>query len=252
MTADPRPLPRAYAHSDCEHPRPLLDALHHGFCNVEADVYLVDGRLLIAHDEEDLRPGRSLEALYLEPLRRRVLANGGRVHRGATGFTLLIDVKTEAEPTYLVLSALLTGYREILTAFGGDGVRPGAVTVLVSGNRPVELMAREESRLAALDGRLPDLEWNPSPRLVPWVSDEWSRVSAWRGVGPLPTEDAARLRSAAQTAHRQGRKLRFWGAPDLPSVWRALLRGGVDLLSVDDLSGLRDFLLSVEPEPSSG
>ena len=40
--SSPTPLPRAHAHNDYEHPRPLLDALSHGFCSVEADVHLVD------------------------------------------------------------------------------------------------------------------------------------------------------------------------------------------------------------------
>ena len=34
------PLPNAHAHNDYEHKRPLFDALDHGFCSVEADVFL--------------------------------------------------------------------------------------------------------------------------------------------------------------------------------------------------------------------
>ena len=48
--ADPLPLGRAHAHNDYEHTRPLLDALDCGFGSIEADVHLVDGRLLVAHD----------------------------------------------------------------------------------------------------------------------------------------------------------------------------------------------------------
>ena len=36
------PRPQAHAHNDYYHTRPLLDALSHGFCSVEADVFLVD------------------------------------------------------------------------------------------------------------------------------------------------------------------------------------------------------------------
>ncbi len=36
-------LPQAHAYHDYHHARPLLDALAHGFCSVEADVFLVDG-----------------------------------------------------------------------------------------------------------------------------------------------------------------------------------------------------------------
>ena len=35
-------LERAHAHNDYEHPRPLFDALDHGFKSVEADIWLVE------------------------------------------------------------------------------------------------------------------------------------------------------------------------------------------------------------------
>src|SRR5713226_4549315 len=97
--ADPVPLTRAHAHNDYEHARPLLDALDHGFCSVEADIYLVEGKLLVAHDRNKIQPERTLQALYLDPLRERVRQNGGRVYRGGPSLTLLIDVKSDAEKT---------------------------------------------------------------------------------------------------------------------------------------------------------
>ena len=39
----PKPLGQAHAHNDYYHKRPLLDALSHGFCSVEADVFLKNG-----------------------------------------------------------------------------------------------------------------------------------------------------------------------------------------------------------------
>jgi hypothetical protein len=84
-------LPRAHAHNDYEHPRPLLDALDHGFGSVEADIHLVEGRLLVAHDLHQTRPGRTLEALYLEPLRERARRFGGRIHPEEPEFILLIN-----------------------------------------------------------------------------------------------------------------------------------------------------------------
>src|SRR5579871_6562583 len=91
----PLPLTRVHAHNDYEHRRPLFDALDHGFCSVEADIYLVEGALLVGHDRKDLRPERTLEKLYLDPLRERVRANGGRVYPAGPPVWLLIDVKTE-------------------------------------------------------------------------------------------------------------------------------------------------------------
>ena len=84
--------PVMHAHNDYEHARPLHDALARGFGSVEADIWLVDGALLVAHDRKALRPDRTLQALYLDPLRERVRTLGGRVQPGRDGFTLLVDV----------------------------------------------------------------------------------------------------------------------------------------------------------------
>ena len=48
------PLTNAHAHNDYEHTRPLFDALDQGFNSVEADVFLVDGKLLVGHTAFDL------------------------------------------------------------------------------------------------------------------------------------------------------------------------------------------------------
>jgi hypothetical protein len=238
-----RPLPRAHAHNDYEHPRPLLDALDQGFCSVEADVYLVNGELLVAHDRPDLRPDRTLQALYLEPLRERIAVNGGWVHRGAEeSLTLLIDIKADAELAYARLRELLAGYRDMLTAFGPGRTRAGAVTVILSGDRPWNTLEKETERLAALDGRLADLDRDWQPDLVPLISDRWGAHFTWNGSGPFPEAERIQLREIVERAHRQGRRVRFWGAADQPAIWRAQLEAGVDLINTDRLAELAGFL----------
>ena len=113
--AEPVPLIHAHAHNDYEHKRPLLDALDHGFCSVEADIYLVDGQLLVAHDRSKVKPERTLQALYLDPLRERVKKNGGRVYPGGPECTLLIDLKPRWQTIYPVLRDTLTNYADMLT-----------------------------------------------------------------------------------------------------------------------------------------
>jgi hypothetical protein len=65
--------PCGHAHNDYEHERPLHEALELGFCSVEADVHLVAGSLLVAHDLGDTDPERTLQSLYLGPLRVSLL-----------------------------------------------------------------------------------------------------------------------------------------------------------------------------------
>ncbi|MFC1633747.1 phosphatidylinositol-specific phospholipase C/glycerophosphodiester phosphodiesterase family protein [Planctomycetota bacterium] len=241
------PLSHAHAHNDYRHDRPLLDALAHGFCSVEADIFLVDGDLFVAHDREEIRPHRTLRGLYLDPLRKRIKQNGGRVYPNGPEFTLLIDFKTEAVSTYKALDKILAEYRDIFTSFDSEGRRGKAVLAIISGNRPLALMKSQEVRYASCDGRLTDLKSDAPASLIPMISDHWGRHFTWKGSGPMPAEERLKLREIVQTAHKKGRRVRFWATPDRPSpareaLWRELLAAGVDLLNTDDLMGLRQFL----------
>ena len=239
----PTPLVRAHAHNDYQHERPLLDALDHGFCSVEADIHLVDGALLVAHDLDQCRPDRTLEALYLDPLRGRVAKNGGRVYPDGPGFTLLIDIKSGTEDTYAALHDVLEGYADILTEFRKKKTIERAVIALVSGNRPVRTMAAQSPRYAALDGRPPDLRRDPPVSLVPLVSSAWGSVFSESEDGRLSDGDRAKLEQMIQQAHDQGRRIRFWGVPGGMGLWPLLYDLGVDLINADDLGIAQTFLL---------
>lgn len=244
------PLPNAHAHNDYEHRHPLLDALAHGFCSVEADVHLVDGMLLVAHDRAQVQPHRTLEALYLDPLRERVHRNRGMVYPEGPEFLLLIDVKSEALATYMRLRQVLKRYADILTEFRPGRVRKRAVTVILSGNRAIEIIAREPVRYLGVDGRLEDLDRQIDPRLMPLVSDAWPRHFRWFGSGEMPVAERMRLGALVRKAREQGVKLRFWATPETFNCWRVLCDAGVDLISTDQLSRLRDFLLGYVPGSS--
>jgi hypothetical protein len=241
------PLPQAHAHNDYEHKRPLLDALEQGFCSVEADVFLVDRELLVGHARKDLRPERTLEKLYLEPLRQRAQANKGRIYSGGPTIYLLIDVKSDAKPTYAALAAVLARYADILSVARGGKFEAKAVTVVVSGNCDREAIGAQEVRHAAIDGRRPDLDSDAPSHLVPWVSAAWGSVFRWRGIGPMPEEERTKLHDFVAKAHRRGRLVRFWATPEEPVLWKELQAAGVDLINTDKLADLRRFLLDNRP-----
>jgi hypothetical protein len=235
------PLIHAHAHNDYEHNRPLFDALDQGFCSVEADIYLVEGKLLVAHHLTEVKPGRTLQALYLDPLRERIKKNGGRVYPDGPQVTLLIDLKTRWQTLYPVLRSVLQDYSDIVTTFTGDKVKTNAITVVITGDRSKEMFAGETTRYAGLDGDLSDLDSTDSPARVPWVSSDWSRTFRWQGTGPMPLGESLKLRGMVERAHQRGRRIRFWGAPDQAVFWREMLSHHVDLINTDDLPGLRKF-----------
>src|SRR5258708_19344042 len=97
LPAKPKRLTNVHAHNDYEHARPLFDALDHGFCSVEADIHLVEGQLLVAHSRSEVKPSRTLQSLYLEPLRERVRKNAGWVYPPSPHATLLIHIQSPSQ-----------------------------------------------------------------------------------------------------------------------------------------------------------
>jgi len=241
--ATPKPLRQAHAHNDYAHKRPLLDALDHGFCSVEADVFLIDGKLLVAHDRKDVRVDRTLEALYLDPLRARVGKNGGRVFPGGPRFHLLIDFKSEGKTTYAALEKVLAKYRDMLSRVEDGKLVDQAVRITISGNRPKEQIAASNPRYAGIDGRMGDLSSDMPNHLMPLISDNWGNHFKWRGEGKFSAAERTKLRAAVRQAHQRGRAIRFWAIPDRPELWKELSEAGVDQINTDKLAELQAFLL---------
>jgi len=187
-----------------------------------------------------------LQALYLDPLHHLVKANGGSVFPHGPEFTLLIDLKTKWTQIYPALPEVLKQYADILVTFH-DGVKQtNAILAIITGSRSKEMFDGEAIRYAALDGELDDLGSDKSADLIPWISSNWFDHFQWRGNGQIPAEEEARLKDIVARAHKQARRVRFWGAPDQPTFWQALLNAQVDLINTDDLKGAKEFLTAHE------
>jgi glycerophosphoryl diester phosphodiesterase family protein len=239
-------LPHAHSHNDYEQTRPLLDALDNGFTSIEADVWLVNDRLLIGHSFFQLHPDVTFESAYLEPLARHVAAHAGRVYDDwPHSVQLLVDVKTEAEATYRALDQALARQPGLLTRFVDGRTEEGAVTVVISGNRAPALMAGQHERFAGYDGRAADAGTAVASSLMPLVSERWDNLFHWQGGGSMPGSERTRLRDFVAAAHAHGQRVRFWATPDdapeRDAVWSELIGAGVDYVNTDDLPALRSW-----------
>jgi hypothetical protein len=244
--ADPRlgsPLPRAHAHNDYHHDRPLLDALERGFCSVEADIYLVGDNLMVGHSRLELRKGRTLQNLYLDPLARLARKNKNRIYADGPTITLLVDIKTDGVRVYARLREVLAEYQDMLSYVKEGEYHKGAVQIVISGDRPRQEIAADKTRYVGIDGRLGDLDSKDPAHLVPLISDRWSSHFKWRGQGEFPQAEREKLESIVRRAHAAGRRVRFWATPENPAVWRELDRVGVDHINTDKLDELREYLL---------
>lgn len=237
-------LPNAYAHNDYWHKRPLYDALDKGFTHIEADVYLRDGQLVVAHLLPRLRMHKTLDSLYLKPLAACINGTNHGIACPDYPVMLMIDIKSNSRRTYIALRELLEKYRPLLSYCNNGLYKPGRITVVLTGHKPVKLLRSETDRIAFVDEDLMQVCKDTINRnFFETASCRYSRMLSWIGDGPMPLNEREHLCAYVNAAHRLGKKVRLWASPEKKIVWQALLNCGVDLINTDQLDNLKNFLL---------
>ncbi|RFZ84128.1 hypothetical protein DYU05_00375 [Mucilaginibacter terrenus] len=235
----------AFAHNDYFHKRPLYDALDNGFTNLEADIFLRNGKLVVAHILPMVDNKGTLEDLYLKPLLASVNGSSNLAARPLGPVTLMIDIKSNAEKTYQALNILLNKYSSIISGYENGKIVQRPVTVVITGNKPFKIIKEQKSRLAFIDEDLTKTYKDTlSTNVYQTASCKYSKMLKWNGKGSLPLKQRQHLSAYVKMAHKYGKKVRLWASPENENVWRELLSCGVDLINTDQLPRLRNFLLA--------
>ena len=248
---DVKPIRDGHSHNDYWRNRPMLDALDHGFCSVEADVFLRDGQFWAGHVTAEIMLRRNLETIYLKTLKEQIDLNGGTVYPGVETFYLWIEFKEEPEEAWAALSPLLEKYKDMLASVTDGVKKPGPVQVIITGNRPFKSFEDSKGKTfyATLDGRFSDLDNPNRPAwMVGAINESWGSVCSWKGNGEFPADQRAKLAALIDKAHSQGRLLRFWGAPQNATFWTELRRLKVDFINTDHLTTFQKFDQKYKPE----
>lgn len=237
-------LQNGFAHNDYWHKHPLYDALDNGYTHVEADVYLRNGQLIVAHILPILRRHKNLEDLYLRPIYDCVTGADSRIKCPDCPVTLMIDIKSDAERTYQALLVLLAKYRSIISDYENGVYVQRQLIVVITGHKPESTINNQTVRYTFIDQDLMRSRKDTvAKNLYYMASCRYSKMLQWQGDGPLPAEQRQRLCAFVNSAHRCGKKVRLWASPENKAVWTELLNCGVDLINTDRLAELRQFLL---------
>jgi len=147
------------------------------------------------------------------------------------------------------LEPLRTG--KFLTTFINDTLVTSAVTVVGTGNTPLEsilaLTKRDiffDAPLTGLSNDTANVIWDAS--IAPIASADYEVAVGWNGIGNISDAQRNTIRNLVNTAHDLGIKARFWDTPGWPitarnNVWKELLEDGADWLNADDLKAASDF-----------
>ena len=223
----------AHSHNDYEQAHPFYAAYELGFGSIEADVFLKDGELYVAHNWKDITPERTFEALYLEPILKKVQENKGWPYAGRRELQLLIDLKNTGAATLAALQKQLAPHRKNLRH----------VRIVISGEMPApgEMAAQDE--VFTFDGRK-NLVYSPdaSLRVVLVSSSIMDFGGYWDGKKPMPEAMRQKIAEFVASQHAQKKLVRLWATPNTELGYQTLKELGVDYIGTDDLAGLVDFL----------
>ena len=228
-----------HSHNDYEQKVPFFTAYNAHFGSIEADIWAVNGVLYVAHDSADIKPSRTLESLYLQPIVKFFRQNGGKAWKDyPSTFQLLIDLKTGVEPTLSLLVKELGKYPDV---FGLNGNKIG-IPVVITGNRPNPSDFSKYPLNISFDGHL-DLKYDKVQlKRVALFSEDLEVFTMWKGETAIPQKEEMRLKQIVDSVHGLNKKIRFWDAPDAPNAWKTMMNLKVDFINTDHIQELATYL----------
>lgn len=230
---------KIHSHNDYEQKVPFYLAYQQRVYQIEADVFEKDGKLLVAHSKKEINDNNTLDKLYLDPIDSLFIHYLGRVSADEDyTFILMIDFKTEWQPTFLALQRYIEKYGDKFDRSQNNK----AVQIVISGNRPTDALFHTFPRWIYFDG-LPNVAYTRKDlKRVTMISDNFAKYSKWKGKGNIPEADKFKLKVLIDAAHELKKPFRFWGAPDTEDCWRELLLLGADIINTDKLVESSNFI----------
>ncbi len=235
--AQPNPytVANTHSHNDYEQPTPFWMAWQERFGSIEADIWLVNGVVIVGHDRQEIKAGRKLEDYYIKPLLACVEKNNGHPYADtARKLQILIDVKEDSVNTLAALITLLHRYPLL--------EHTPAITWVISGNRPDPSLYPGYPPFIAFDGILHDHYAPEVLARIAMMSDDLHYYTRWDSRTGIPDTAIKSLQAAVKASHDLHLPVRFWDAPDFPAAWRQLQAIRVDYINTDHIRELADWL----------
>ena len=225
----------AHSHNDYENTDAFQMAYGEQFGSIEADIFLQNNELIVAHDSREVLLHRTLDKLYLEPLVAAVRKNNGFVYPDNNRqLQMLIDIKTDSINTLNKLIEILKDYPAL--------INNKTITWTITGNRPSQELFTQYPSFISFDGELyKDYSAQALTRIV-MLSDDFRNYSQWNGNNIIPVKDKSILQNAISKAHQLHKPVRFWDAPDNMNAWKKFMQLKVDYINTDHINDLADFL----------
>lgn len=223
--------PMIHSHNDYKQVVPFWYAYSSNAKSIEVDLVIQDDSLYISHGDDVIDQRRTIETLYLQPLKQAIDLSIGTTDQ----IHFLVDMKSDAQKSLDLLLPMLKKYESTIEKSG--------VTFVISGNRTpiesyVDLPSYIQMDYQSLDPVNNEKAWDK----VSMISLAFKPYSSWDGNGAIPQEDQKKIKAVVDAAHQMGKPFRFWGTPDTENAWQQLWALGVDVINTDQPDVVNRYL----------
>ena len=227
-----------HSHNDYASKLPFYEAYSNETGVIEADVFIVNNELFVAHTSKEITPQNTLKSQYLDPLSNKLKSLGGKAYPSNKPLILMIDIKTEADATLKLIAQQIKTYPDLISNKN--------LKVVISGNRPSPANWKEYPEFIYFDGRLNETYTPEQLSLVEMISEDLKEITIWNGKGVMTQADAEKVQAIIKKVHDQNKKVRFWATPDNVNTWMTLMNLKVDFIGTDNVPELTHFINNIK------
>jgi alkaline phosphatase len=227
-----------HSHNDYAGKLPFYEAYSNETGVIEADVFIVNNELAVAHNSEDITSYTTLRSLYLDPLSNKLKPLGGKAYPDNKPLILMIDIKSDADATLKLIVKQLKTYPDLISNKN--------LKVVISGNRPAPATWKDYPEFIYFDGRLNENYTSDQLSRIEMISEDLKQITVWNGKGVMTQADADKVQAIIKKVHDQNKKVRFWATQDNVNTWMTLMNLKVDYIGTDNVSALTQFINTIK------
>ena len=227
-----------HAHNDYDHNIPFIKAYGLQLGSIEADVFLINDTLFVAHQKNEIKRTVLLESAYLQKLEQAVKRNKRYAYPDRSRILqLLIDIKTDSLKT---LDAVIRSIKKFPLLLNNRSIR-----FVITGNQtPAEQFNNYPSYIL-FDGKINDASHMQQINRIGIFSANFATYSKWKGEGDIPANELLLLKKDIAKVHSLNKQIRFWGVPDNRHTWKIMMQLGVDYINTDHIADVAEFVQSL-------
>jgi hypothetical protein len=226
----------ALAEDDHIHKFPLKNALELNFAGITATVNLKkDGSLVCG--------SKTLKELYLDPLKARASAGGGTIYEGYRDeFIVVLEIRSEEEPTLKALENELMNYHDILTEKTPSGIDKKAVRIIAASRNGKAFEYNHKSSFIFSEIPFNEVPEGSSNDFEGVCGLDFRKIYDWSGLGAMPNMQFHSFSSGLKVNSKKGYKTRIYNFPEVPGAMDLFLNAGAAYLQIKDREAFIKYL----------